>query len=382
VGAQLPKEPEERQAIPLELFFDLVFVFAFTQVTGLMSDNPTWEGLGQGMLVLAVVWWAWGAYSWLTNEIAADEDDARLALFAAMGAMLIAALGVPGAFGDDAVLFAVAYLVVRILHILVFAYASPEVSVTLAARRLARTAIPAPVLLIVAGLLDGTAQALVWCIALAIDFGGPLVFGVAGYQVSPGHFAERFGLIVIIALGESIVAIGVGAAGIPLDAGVVAASLAGIVIAGALWWAYFDVVARAAEHKLREAKGDARAVVARDAYSYLHLPMIAGIVLFALGIKKTIGDVNAPLETVPAVALCGGVALYLLAQVAFALRTVRLLPRARVAAAAASLALIPVATRVDALAAVAAVAAITVVLILYEVARFRATRARVRAASA
>jgi low temperature requirement protein LtrA len=382
VGAQLPKEPEERQAIPLELFFDLVFVFAFTQVTGLMSDNPTWEGLGQGMLVLAVVWWAWGAYSWLTNEIAADEDDARLALFAAMGAMLIAALGVPGAFGDDAVLFAVAYLVVRILHILVFAYASPEVSVTLAARRLARTAIPAPVLLIVAGLLDGTAQALVWCIALAIDFGGPLVFGVAGYQVSPGHFAERFGLIVIIALGESIVAIGVGAAGIPLDAGVVAASLAGIVIAGALWWAYFDVVARAAEHKLREAKGDARAVVARDAYSYLHLPMIAGIVLFALGIKKTIGDVNAPLETVPAVALCGGVALYLLAQVAFALRTVRLLPRARVAAAAASLALIPVATRVDARAAVAAVAAITVVLILYEVARFRATRARVRAASA
>ena len=126
----------EERAIPLELFFDLVFVFAFTQVTGLMSANPTWEGLGQGMLVLAAVWWAWGAYSWLTNEIDSDEDDARLALFAAMGSMLIAALAVPGAFEDDGVLFGVAYFLVRALHIVVFAHASPDVSVTLAVRRL------------------------------------------------------------------------------------------------------------------------------------------------------------------------------------------------------------------------------------------------------
>jgi low temperature requirement protein LtrA len=381
VEARPPKEAEEeRAAIPLELFFDLVFVFAFTQVTGLMSDNPTWEGLGQGMLVLAAVWWAWGAYAWLTNEIAADEDDARLALFGAMGAMLIAALAVPGAFGDDGVLFAVAYLVVRVLHILVFAYASPDVSVTLAVRRLARTAIPAPVLLIVAGMLDGTGQALVWCLALAIDLGGPLVFGVAGYQVSPGHFAERYGLIVIIALGESIVAIGVGAAGIPLDAGLVVAALAGIAIAAALWWAYFDVAALLAERALRAARGDARARLARDSYSYLHLPMIAGIVLLALGVKKTIGDVDEPLKAVPAVALCGGVALYLIAQVAFKMRVVRSLGFPRLAAAGACLALIPVATRVDALAAVLAIAAICAALVTYEVLRFREARARVRAA--
>jgi low temperature requirement protein LtrA len=367
--AQLPEEPEEeRAAIPLELFFDLVFVFAFTQVTGLMSDNPTWEGLGQGMLVLAAVWWAWGAYSWLTNEIAADEDDARLALFGAMGAMLIAALAVPGAFGDDGVLFGVAYFVVRALHILVFAYASPDVSVTLAVRRLARTAIPAPVLLIVAGMLDGTAQALVWCLALAIDFGGPLAFGVAGYQVSPGHFAERFGLIVIIALGESIVAIGVGAAGIPLDAGVVVAALAGVAIAAALWWAYFDTGAPLA--------------VARDSYSYLHLPMIAGIVLLALGVKKTIGDVDEPLKIVPAVALCGGVALYLLAQVAFKMRLMRSLGPQRLGAAALCVAVIPVATSADALVAVVAIAAICGALVAYEVVRFREARARVRAAEA
>ena len=381
--AQSPEEPEEeRAAIPLELFFDLVFVFAFTQVTGLMSDNPTWEGLGQGMLVLAAVWWAWGAYSWLTNEIAADEDDARLALFGAMGAMLIAALAVPGTFGDDGVLFGVAYFVVRALHILVFAYASPDVSVTLAVRRLARTAIPAPVLLIVAGMLDGTAQALVWCLALAIDFGGPLAFGVAGYQVSPGHFAERFGLIVIIALGESIVAIGVGAAGIPLDAGVVVAALAGVAIAAALWWTYFDIGAPLAVRALRAARGDARARLARDSYSYLHLPMIAGIVLLALGVKKTIGDVDEPLKTVPAVALCGGVALYLLAQVAFKMRLMRSLGPQRLGAAALCVAVIPVATSADALVAVVAIAAICGALVAYEVVRFREARARVRAAEA
>jgi low temperature requirement protein LtrA len=378
---ELEAEHEEH-AIPLELFFDLVFVFAFTQVTGLLSDNPTWEGLGQGMLVLAAVWWAWGAYAWLTNEIASDEDDARLALFVSMGAMLIAALAVPGAFGDDALLFGVAYFVVRALHILVFAYASPDVSVTLAVRRLARTGIPAPALLVVAGAFDGAAQALVWCLALTVDYGGPLVFGVAGYQVSAGHFAERYGLIVIIALGESIVAIGVGAAGIPLDAAVVVAALAGIAIAAALWWAYFDTAAPLAARALRASRGDARARLARDSYSYLHLPMIAGIVLLALGIKKTIGDVDEPLKTVPAVALCGGVALYLVAQVAFKWRLLRSLAPHRLAAAAACVALIPVATTVDALIAVMAIAAICAALVAYEVVRFREARARVRAAQA
>jgi low temperature requirement protein LtrA len=377
-----PESREEQRVIPLELFFDLVFVFAFTQVTALMSDNPTWEGIGQGLLVLTVVWWAWGSYSWLTNEIDPDEDTARLAVFAVMGAMLIAALAVPGAFGDNAILFAAAYFVVRVLHIVVFAYASPEVSITLAVRRLAVTAIPAPALLIVAGLFDGPAQALVWCTALAIDFGGVYVFGVEGFKVWPGHFAERYGLIVIIALGESIVAIGVGAAGIPLDAGVVAAALAGIVVAAALWWAYFDVVAPVAERKLREAQGSARARLARDSYSVLHLPMIAGIVLLAMGIKKALEHVDQPLDTVPAVALCGGVALYLLAHIAFRLRNVQSLNRQRLATAAACLAFIPIATRVDAVAAVAAIAAICTLLVAYETLRFREARARVRAARA
>ena len=245
----------EKRVAPLELFFDLVFVFALTQVTKLMAEDPSWTGLGQGMLVLAALWWAWGAYAWLTNYIAAEEDLERLLMFAVMGAFLVAALAVPHAFGDDALLFAVAYAVARWLHIFIFAEANDDVDAAEAIRRLARTALPAPALLIIAAFLDGTPQALLWVAALAIDFAGPFVFGVRGFRVSPGHFAERFSLIVIIALGESIVAIGTGIQG-ELDAGIVGGALLGLVLACALWWAYFDVVALVSERHFREAGGE------------------------------------------------------------------------------------------------------------------------------
>jgi low temperature requirement protein LtrA len=373
--------PEQRVK-PLELFFDLVFVFAITQVTVLMADNPTWTGVGQGMLVLAAIWWAWGAYSWLTNEIDVDAVGARLAMLAAMGAMLVTALATPTAFGDDGVLFGCAYFAVRFLHILLFAAGTPDVGVRAAVRTLAETAIPGPALLILAGALDGTAQAAIWCLALAIDYGGPMVRGVEGFRVSPAHFAERYGLIMIIALGESIVAIGVGsAATIELNAGEVAAAALGIVLAGALWWTYFDVMAGLAERRLAAARGNARPRLARDAYSYLHLPMVAGIVLFALGAKTTLEHVGAPLETVPAVALCGGVALYLIAHLAFRLRIAGIVDRPRVPAALACLALIPLATSIDALAALAAVVAVVCGLVVYEAIRTREAREQVRAAA-
>src|SRR5918996_2262069 len=247
-------EPEHRVR-PLELFFDLVFVFAITQVTGLMSSDPTWEGLGRGLLVLAAIWWAWASYSWLTNTIDPDLPVGRLSVLAAMAAMLIVALAVPEAFGSDALLFAGAYLLVRALHIVVYASAADEVSVRATMRALAPTSIAAPALLVGAGFLDGAEQAAVWCLALAIDYSGPYVRGVAGLTVSPAHFAERYGLIVIIALGESIVAIGVGAAGLELGAGVILAAVLGMVLAAGLWWAYFDYVARAAERRLIRAQG-------------------------------------------------------------------------------------------------------------------------------
>jgi low temperature requirement protein LtrA len=180
----------EKRVAPLELFFDLVFVFALTQVTELMSEHPTWEGLGQGLLVMTALWWAWGAYAWLTNYIAAEEGLERLLMFGVMGAMLIAALAVPRAFGDDALLFAVAYAVARWLHIFIFAEANEDIDTGQAIVRLARTALPAPLLLIAAGLVhDGGARAVIWIVALAIDLAGPFVFGVRGFRVSAGHFA-------------------------------------------------------------------------------------------------------------------------------------------------------------------------------------------------
>jgi low temperature requirement protein LtrA len=375
--AETRMNESEKRVAPLELFFDLVFVFALTQVTLLMSNHPTWEGLGQGMLVLTALWWAWGAYAWLTNYIAADEGLERLLMFAVMGAFLIAALAVPEAFGDDALVFAIAYAVARWLHIFMFAEANEDVDTGQAIVVLARTALPAPLLLIVGALLGGTAQAVIWIVALAIDLAGPFVFGVRGFQVSAGHFAERFGLIVIIALGESIVAIGAGLEG-EVDAGVVAAAALGLIVACALWWAYFDWVALDAERRFRRTRGDDRAMLARDAYSYLHLPMIAGIVLIALGVKKTIGDVGDPLKTAPTVALFGGIALYYAGHVGFRFRNTHTLYRGRLVALIVAVALIPVATEVDALVAMGLAAALTSAVIAYEVIRYSEARRRIR----
>jgi low temperature requirement protein LtrA len=368
----------EKRVAPLELFFDLVFVFALTQVTLLMSENPTWEGLGQGMLVLVALWWAWGAYAWLTNYIAADEGVERLLMFAVMGAFLVAALAVPQAFGDDALLFAVAYAAARWLHIFIFAEANDDIDTGQAIVRLARTALPAPLMLIAAAFIGGTAQAVIWIVALAIDLAGPFVFGLRGFQVSAGHFAERFGLIVIIALGESIVAIGAGLEG-DIDAGVIAAAALGLTMACALWWAYFDWVAIDAESRFRRMRGDLRVMIARDSYSYLHLPMIAGIVLIALGVKKTIGDVDEPLKTAPAVALFGGIALYYAGHIGFRFRNTHTLYKGRLVALPVAVALIPVATEVDALAAMALAAALTSAVIGYEVVRYAEARRRIRA---
>jgi len=374
-------DPSEKRVAPLELFFDLVFVFALTQVTLLMSNDPTWAGLGEGMLVLALLWWAWGAYAWLTNYIAADEGVERLLMFGAMGAFLLAALAVPDAFESEALLFALAYATARWLHIFIFAEANDDVDTRQAIRTLARTALPAPLLLIIGALAGGTAQTIIWLVALAIDFAGPFVFGVRGFQVSAGHFAERFGLIVIIALGESIVAIGAGLEG-EVDGGVVVAAALGLVAACALWWAYFDVIALVAERRFRQSRGDDRALIARDAYSYLHLPMIAGIVLLALGVKKTIADVDHSLEIVPSVALFGGIALYYAGHVGFRLRIFGSLNPQRTIALCVALALIPVGTEVDAVVALGLAAAVTATVIGYEAIRYAETRRRVRAGHA
>jgi low temperature requirement protein LtrA len=376
-GATATAEPEQK-VTPLELFFDLIFVFAFTQVTLLMSENPTWEGLGQGMLVLAAVWWAWGGFAWLTNALHEDDGIARFGLLSAMAAMLIAALAIPQAFGEDPVTFAVAYFAVRVLHIAVYTYGAPEVDARDAMVNLAPGLLFAPALLIVAALFGGTAQVVIFVIALLIDYGTPYVRGVAGFRVSPAHFAERFGLIVIIALGESIVAIGAGLDGDVLTAGVVATGLAGIALAGAQWWAYFDVVSHVAERKLTEARGVERNRLARDSWGVMHGLLIAGIILVALGIKKSIEVYDEPLKTVPAVALFGGVALYYAGHVGFRFRNTHTLYRGRLVALVVAVALIPVGTEVDALVALALTAALTAGVVGYEVIRYAEARREIR----
>ena len=370
---------QEKRVAPLELFFDLVFVFALTQVTALMSENPSWGGVGEGVLVLGALWWAWAAYAWLTNYVAVEEDRERLLMLTVMGAFLIAALAVPQAFGDDAFVFAIAYAAARWLHIFIFAEANEDVDASEAIRRLSLTALPAPLILIGSAALDGTAQAAAWIVALSIDFLGPYVFGVRGFRVSPGHFAERFSLIVIIALGESIVAIGTGLEG-ELDTLTIVAALLGLLVAFGLWWAYFDVVAIVAERRFRDSEGERRLRIARDSYSYLHLPMIAGIVLVALGVKKTLGHVDEPLKTIPSVAMFGGIALYYAGHVGFRLRNVRTVNRPRLMALTVCVVLIPVGTEVDAIVAIGLAALVTSAVIAYEAIRYGEARRRVRAA--
>jgi low temperature requirement protein LtrA len=370
---------DERQVTPLELFFDLVFVFAITQVTSRLAEDPTWRGVLHGMLVLAALWWAWAAYAWLTSAMDVDEGGVRLAMLASMGAMFGVALAVPGAFGDDAVLFGVAYLLVRLLHLVVsglVARDDPDRSSALL--RFAPTAVFGASLLVLAGFLEGNARIAVWLVALTIDYLGPAVIGVGGgWRVAPEHFAERHGLIVLIALGESIIAIGVGA-GFELDTGVLVAAALGIVVVSALWWLYFDVAAILARRRLEQARGLELHRLALHAYSYLHLPMVAGIVLFALGLKTTLGDVGEALGTVPAVGLCGGAALYVLAHIGFLYRTTGRVFRRRTIGATVLLGLIPVAVAIPALAALALVSAVCSLIVAYEVLRHREARVRLR----
>jgi low temperature requirement protein LtrA len=369
----------EQQVSPLELFFDLVFVFAITQVTGFIAHGATWTTLFEGLAILSALWFAWESYVWLANRAASDEGSIRVVLLAAMGALVIASLAVPRAFGADGVIFGVAYFAVRAMHLLAFrivARDDPELQRLVG--RLASTILPAAALIVLAGALDGTAQALCWIAALAIDYGGLVARGVEGWRVVASHFAERHGLVIIIALGESIVSVGVGVGELDLDAQIIVAALLGIAVASAMWWAYFDVVARVAERRLRSAPPHEQVHIARDSYTYLHLPMVTGIVLFALGIKLLLGHIDAHLETVPATALCVGPAMYFLALSTFKRRNIGSFNQPRLVAAVVLVALVPVATGIPALLALALVAVVCCALIGYESVRYAEARDRIR----
>jgi low temperature requirement protein LtrA len=365
--------------MPLELFFDLVFVLAFTQCTQLMADHSTWEGLAQGMLVLAVVWWAWVGYAWLTSVVEPEEGAVRFAMFAAMAALLVMALAVPQAFGEWAGIFAVAYGAVRMGQIVLFLIAAQDMpDLRKSVLGLAVSTALGIGLIGAASFFDGTTQGALWAVAIVLDFGGPALFGTEGWKLVPAHFAERHSLVIILALGEAIVAIGVGA-DVGLDAGVIIAAMLGIGIGAALWWIYFDVVALVTERRLVNATpGREQNALARDSYSFLHLPMVAGIVLAALGLKKTIGDVDADLKVEAAFALLFGIALYLLAHVALRLRNAGSLNWQRLVVAGVLVALLPAAVEVPAWATVLGVNLLLWPMIVFETLRYGDRRYRLR----
>lgn len=368
------------QVLPLELFFDLVFVLAITQCTALMAVQPTWAGLTRGLLVLAVLWWAWTAYAWLTSVIDPEADATRITMFTAMSAMLVASLCVPQAFGDLALTFAFAYGAVRVIQIVLFVLASPDdADLRRSVTSLATSTAVAVALLTGAAFADGVAQGALWLLAIVLDVGGPFLFGSAGWRLVPGHFAERHGLVLIIALGESIVAIGVGAEHVEVDGPVIAVAVLGVFLAAALWWLHFDVVALATERRLSAMEpGRARNALARDAYSYVHLLLVAGIVLVALGLKTVIAHVSDPLPIEIGSALVGGVALYLIGHVLFRWRFARTINRERLGVAVLLALLVPLTPSVPAWTALVSVSAVTWVLVLYETTAWSATRRLVR----
>jgi low temperature requirement protein LtrA len=370
----------EQRVTPLELFFDLVFAFAFTQVTTVLSDNPTWSGLGHGLLILGVLWWAWAAYAWLTNTVDPDVGAVWGAMLVAMAAMFVAALAVPDVFGSHGVLFGVAFLIVNVMHLTLYALsARGDPDLLAAILRVAPSALVGAALIIVAGFVEGGLKPMLWLAALAVGLLGPLLGGTRGWRVQPAHFVERHGLIVIIAIGESLIAIGLGERESGISTGVIVAAVLGFAVATSFWLAYFDFFTIRAQQMLTDRTGVERAALARDLYTYLHLPMVAGIVLFAFGMKATLADVDGELATVPALGLCAGPALYLFAYAALRVRVSRTLGGGRLIAAIACALLWPVAVVVPALVALTLVAIVWVGLHAYEFIWWREARAQTRA---
>lgn len=373
---------EEHGVTPRELFFDLVFVFGFTQVATLLAHEPTFGGIGRGMLVLAALWWAWASYAALTNAVDPEANEVGAALLVALIAMFVAALVVPGVFGDDGVLFGVAFLVVCAMHVTLYALAGRGTPDLLGAvLRLAPWTLLGATLILIAGFTNG-ARVWLWVAALACAYGGGLLTGSSGWMVHASHFAERYGLVVIIAIGEAFISLGIGASGIDIGIGEVAAAILGLLVATAFWLAYFDFFSIRGEQILVNAESQTRVALARDVYTYLHFPMIAGIVLFAFAMKNVIAHVADELDWVVAFALCGGSAIYLLTYSAIRIRVERRfhLSRGRFTAALLFLLLLPIATMMPALVSLALVLFVWLGLHAYELIWWREARAESRSA--
>ncbi len=375
-GGRVSPAGAERRTTPVELFWDLAFVFAITQVTHFLLFHLTWGGFGRGMILLALIWWAWSAFVWAANAQSEDSPTMQLALLASLVLIFLAGIAVPDAFGGEATLFALTYSGVRLIHLGLYVDASRrgnaswESIVGFAAATLVALA-----LLVVGSLFDVAAQTIFWAVALAIDYAGPAWLTRARLrglqQVAVAHFAERYALFVIICLGESIVAIGLAANGSPVDAGLLAAVGFGLLATIGLWRTYFGDLAVNAEQRLRENDGDV-VLAAADGYSYLHLLIVAGIVIFAAGVREVVEAPSLYLPDPIRLCLCGGIALYLLGHAAFRLRMVNQVVLAELFAAVLAMAAFVVSDELEGFLTVGLVAMILMALVITELRRPRA----------
>ncbi len=338
------RDGSEQHATPLELFYDLVFVFAITQVSHLLLEHLTWEGAGQSALVLLVVWWSWNYTTWVTNELDPDAIAVRLLLIGLMLASFLMAVAIPDAFGDRGLLFAGAYVVIQLGRhsFLTFVASGPGTVERTRAGRILVWFVAAGVLWIAGGIADGPARTALWLLALAIDYAGPLfTFYVPGlprvppsaWELEVSHFAERFQLFVILALGESIVVTGATASNEELDAARLGAFAVAFLATAAFWWVYFNAASAVAQRRLELASN--RTLMARDAYTYLHVVMVAGIIVSAVGDELVIAHPTEVLHGAEIVAVVAGPAIFLLAMVLFRLRMAGTLSGKRLAGAIA-----------------------------------------------
>jgi low temperature requirement protein LtrA len=375
-GSRVSPAGAERRTTPVELFWDLAFVFAITQVTHFLLFHLTWGGFLRGMILLALIWWAWSAFVWAANAQAEDSPTMQLALLVSLVLIFLAGIAVPDAFGDEAVLFAVTYSGVRLIHLGLYVDASRrgnaswESIVGFGAATLAALA-----LLVIGSFFDVAAQTIFWAAALSIDYAGPAWLTRARLrglqQVAVAHFAERYSLFVIICLGESIVAIGLAANGTPVDAGLLAAVGFGLLATIGLWRTYFGPLAVDAEQRLREDEGDV-VLAAADGYSYLHLLIVAGIVIFAAGVRVVVESPSLYLSDPVRLCLCGGVALYLLGHAAFRLRMVNQINLSELIAAAAAMAAFAISDALEGYLTLGLVALILMALVIAELRPLRA----------
>src|SRR4051794_2495250 len=341
----------------LELFFDLVFVLAITQLTEVVSQAPLLRSLFQAVLMLGLIWWMYGGYAWLTNAVAPDRMSRRAVLLAAMAGYLVLALAIPDAFGDSGAAFGGAYLFIVIVHFMLFTRAG-QVDIGRALRGLGMSNVATALLVLAGGVAGGTAQYLLWGLAFVMEWVTPRVTEQSAFHVETAHFVERHGLVVIVALGESVVAVGIGAAGLDIDLELVVVAVCGLLLSACLWWTYFGGDEEAAERALAAAPPGQRARWAVDAFGYAFLPLLLGIVTTAAALKKATGHPFEPLESARALQMAGGVALFMAGDALF--RAALRLPALpwRLLAGVAAFATIPLGTEAFAELQIAALVAI------------------------